>query len=155
LKSESIGCIQLVVKKRTGVKQDGTFVSRIAPSDTSSVKVWEQDKKIAGKISLATRYASILSLPQSFGVAEQVKVVSRVTSKPHRDTSQNHTLTIKYKTKTFLQMIGRIPVVQELKRDRVESPDLVEHAHPKKIKVEMEGMGEAKLNIVDGVIVID
>jgi hypothetical protein len=56
LKSENIGCIQLVVRKRTGVKQDGTFVSQLAPSDTSSTKVWEKDKKVAGKISLATRY---------------------------------------------------------------------------------------------------
>jgi hypothetical protein len=60
-------------------------------------------------------------------------------------------------------MIGRIPVAQEVevikvkdaKRDRVDSPDLVEHALTKKIKVEDEVTKEAKLNIVDGVIVID
>jgi hypothetical protein len=60
-------------------------------------------------------------------------------------------------------MIGRIPVAQDVevikvedaKRDRVDSPDLVEHALPKKIKVEDEVTEEAKLNIVDGVIVID
>jgi hypothetical protein len=66
LKSESIGCIQLVVKKTRGVKLDGKIVSRLAPSGTSSLKVWEQDKKIAGKISLATRYNSMLTLKTKF-----------------------------------------------------------------------------------------
>jgi hypothetical protein len=34
-------------------------------------------------------------------------------SKPHVDKSQNHTFSINYKTKSFLQIIRRIPVPQE------------------------------------------
>ncbi len=64
-------------------------------------------------------------------------------------------MTIKYKTKSFLQMIGRVPVAQEevvkAKRGRAESLVIT-----KKIKVEKEVKVEGELlKIVDGVIVID
>jgi hypothetical protein len=46
----------------------------------------------------------------SFGAATQAKLESFVEADSHADESQNHTLTIKYKAKSFLQIIGRIPV---------------------------------------------
>jgi hypothetical protein len=61
-----------------------------------------------------------------------------LSSLPNEDISRNHTLTIKYKTRSFLQAIGRIPVdkspkedIKEVKieggnGDRAVSPDFVE-----------------------------
>jgi hypothetical protein len=51
----SIGCIQLVVEKFCGVKPG---VENKTAADTSALKVWEQDKTIAGKVSISTRSVS-------------------------------------------------------------------------------------------------
>jgi hypothetical protein len=52
--SKSIGCIQLVVKKRCGVHKvvENTVTTA---AKTSALKIWEQDTKIAGKMSVSTR----------------------------------------------------------------------------------------------------
>jgi hypothetical protein len=59
-RKESLGCIQLIVMKVRNVQFNQPAVAPIAASETSSLKVWEQDEKIAGKQSVATRYLSIL-----------------------------------------------------------------------------------------------
>jgi hypothetical protein len=57
LRKESLGCIQLIVTKIWNVQIGlAHVVEPEAASDTSSLKVWEQDEKIAGKLSVATRY---------------------------------------------------------------------------------------------------
>jgi hypothetical protein len=57
MQKESVGCIQLIVTKIWNVQIDkAPVVEPGAASDTSSLKVWEQDEKIAGKLSVATRY---------------------------------------------------------------------------------------------------
>jgi hypothetical protein len=70
-------------------------------------------------------------------------------------------MTIKYKTKSYLQMIGRIPLARELevvkakdaKRNRVESPKPNDRS--KKIKVGMLSAEGEQLNIADDVNLID
>jgi hypothetical protein len=106
----------------------------------------------------------------SFGAAREATnstIVKSTVENPHRDQSKNHTLTIKYKTKSFLQMIGRIPVSQELggveavgvKKEREEdAPEFIEvnGVSYKKKKAEKEvKIEEEPLKFVDGVIVID
>jgi hypothetical protein len=58
-KRQNIGCIQMSVEKKQNVQVGGpvaaTGSSHRPALKTSSVKVWEQDKKIAGKMSIATR----------------------------------------------------------------------------------------------------
>jgi hypothetical protein len=55
----SIGCIQLVVEKICGVKP-GVDKWSASAADTSALKVWEQDTKIAGRMSVSTRYCPSL-----------------------------------------------------------------------------------------------
>jgi hypothetical protein len=52
--SKSIGCIQLVVEKICGV-QISVKNTKATAVETSALKVWEKDKKIAGRVSVATR----------------------------------------------------------------------------------------------------
>jgi hypothetical protein len=80
----------------------------MAASDSSAVKVWERDNKLAGKMTVATRFVSCY-LISSFGDVKRGAPLNRVSSELHADKSQNHTLTVKYKTRSYLQMIGRVP----------------------------------------------
>jgi hypothetical protein len=59
LRRESVGCIQLKVEKSFDVYKTHVDVSTssTAAADTSSLKIWEQDEMIAGKLSVATRFA--------------------------------------------------------------------------------------------------
>jgi hypothetical protein len=77
---------------------------------------------------------------------------------PSEDDSLNHLLTVKYHTKSYLQMIGRIPIPQAeiVKRERAVSPDFVVvdgTRYYKKVKT--EGVEVLALKEVDGVILID
>ncbi len=56
LKRSSVGSIQVTVEKRSDIKEHGIFVSGDVAGDTSATKIWKRDKKIAGKVSMATRY---------------------------------------------------------------------------------------------------
>jgi hypothetical protein len=58
---KSIGFIQLIIKKVCGVKP-GVDKCLASAADTSAIKVWEQDKKIAGKVSISTRLVSRVNL---------------------------------------------------------------------------------------------
>jgi hypothetical protein len=92
----------------------------------------------------------------SFGAAKPARQIHGISSKIDFDQSQNHTFTIKYKTRSFLQMIGRVEKNQ-VKRDRDESPDLLDVPN-QRVKVENEVViveDNDPLYIVDGVIVID
>jgi hypothetical protein len=83
-------------------------------------------------------------------------MIPEVSCDLHPDKSQNHTFTIKYKTRSYLQMIGRIEK-GEAKRDRDESPDLLDFPN-QRARVDDDVViieDEEPLNIVDGVIVID
>jgi hypothetical protein len=58
MRYESVGCIQLIVEKAWNAFIDeANVVAPAAASDTCSLKIWEQDEKIAGKLSIATRYS--------------------------------------------------------------------------------------------------
>jgi hypothetical protein len=74
IKKESIGCIQLVIKKMRDVKftagmkddsdSDDSSNSSVSEDEapkksgkTSALKVWERDEKLAGKVSISTRFA--------------------------------------------------------------------------------------------------
>jgi hypothetical protein len=59
LKRESVGCIQLLVQKSMNVQYTQVRATDYSAANSSSVKVWEQDKKIAGKLSMATRFDSL------------------------------------------------------------------------------------------------
>jgi hypothetical protein len=90
------------------------------------LKVWERNAKIAGKVYAATRCV-YCAKQCSFDVA---------SLQSHHDESQNHTLTNKYKTKSFLQMIGRIPVPQAPIDNAMKAVVKVEKG---RVKVENEG----------------
>jgi hypothetical protein len=138
----------VTIKKKRDVRREG-YATRGKAVDTSSLKVWERDKKIAGKMTVATRYLSIVLIFNfSFGEARQIRKSSCVICDNHPDESQNHTFTIKYKTRSFLQMIGRIPKTQEIVADGIVQDEI------NLVKIESE-KDEGELNIVDGVIVID
>lgn len=58
-KKASIGCIQLKVEKRYKFRQISDFTKSKALS-TSALKVWEQDKKLSGRVSIATWYTLLI-----------------------------------------------------------------------------------------------
>jgi hypothetical protein len=90
----------------------------------------------------------------SFGYAiPTTKKSTGVTSQPHPDQSRNHTLTIRYRNKSFFNSAKRrVPIDQVPKSAKRERADSSVHLNSKKGKV---GKEEEELNIVDGVIVID
>jgi hypothetical protein len=58
---ESVGCIQLIVIKRRDVHASEHGALYVPSSQSTALKVWERDKKIAGKMSIATRYAFLFN----------------------------------------------------------------------------------------------
>jgi hypothetical protein len=110
-KRNLMGTIQLHLQKMIVHEEDpfsdvgGDGIAR----EYGAPRVYEQDEVIAGKISVGTR-STFISNNSSFGEPILQDHVLDLEADAHPDTSQNHTLTIKYKTRAFLQGIGRIPV---------------------------------------------
>jgi hypothetical protein len=97
---ESIGSIQLSVMN-VAIQ----YFDHYRPAnDTASLKGLEKEKKSTGKTVVA-RF-EIISLTRSFGDVKQTDRTAHVSSIAHWDSSENHTFTIKYHSRSSLQKFG-------------------------------------------------
>jgi hypothetical protein len=95
-----IGCVQLVIEKRGNVVLTQTNSSERTANDSSNVKIWEQDKQVAGYMSLAARYFKIIVNQLVLELLPRLRKmntwtpslmrISRKTTFLHSSTKPNH-----------------------------------------------------------------